>query len=399
MGRRKKFIERTAGILAGLIIFTAVTHILDEMYVDVQGTVWYKILWHHYYEDEGKIDNLYLGSSHVFYDIDPVILDGLSGQYNFNLATPVQRLNGSYYLLREAGHKNELQHVYLEMYYGSNMNDSELSNAKRNWYNIDYMKPSVNKAAYILAVGGADRYVNILFPFTRYRAKLGDWGYIKSELKAKKREDYRDYRYIDDGIVYESQGFANSTRVYKNRKMLPQEHILSGYAWEERNKSYCRQIIEYCQKENIPITLFISPITDLKIISTVAYDDYSTEIRELASEYGVPFYDFNFVKEAYLPIQDEKYFMDADHLNQYGAELFTSFFYQVVSGDETDNEKYFYDSYEEKLEDFPPKIYGLYFKEAGDGEERTNMWIASNRDEGAEYRIILMPTEGEQYMV
>lgn len=395
------FVKRIAGLLAGLFIFMVITHILNEMYVDAEGMTWYRILWHHYYEDAGKIDSLYLGSSHVYSDIDPSVLDRLSGKYNFNMATPLQRVNGSYYLLREAARKNELRHVYLEMNYECIIDDSVLPDCKRNWCNTDYMKPSINKAAYILAIGGADEYVDILLPFIRYRVSLGDWEYIKTELEIKGQEDYRDYRYAaDSGETYEPKGFRTSTRVYgDSRKIFSQQHILSGYSLEKRNESYCRQIIEYCQKKEIPITLFVSPINDLQLISTLAYDDYRTEIKELASEYGVPFYDFNLARAEYLPIWDGKYFRDAGHLNQDGAELFTPFFYQVVSGDEADNKTYFYDSYAEKLNKLPPEIYGLYFREAGDGEERKTMWIASNRDEGMEYRIILTPSEGEQYMV
>lgn len=268
MGARKKFVERIAGVLAGFAIFASITHMLDEMYVDVDGIVWYRILWHHYYEDEGKIDNLYLGSSHVYCDMDPSILDQLSGQYNFNMATPAQRLNGSYYLLREAERKNELRHVYLEMYYASNMDDRVLSDYRRNWCNTDYMKPSINKAAYLLAIGGGDQYVNILLPFSRYRAKLGDWEYVKTELEKKKQEDYCDYRYMADSrdgngrTTFERQGFWKTTRIYNDsRKIFSQQDILSGYSMGESNEKYCRKIIEYCQKKKFRLRCLYLPLT------------------------------------------------------------------------------------------------------------------------------------------
>lgn len=406
MSVRKKSVERIAGILAGLVIFTAITHMLDDMYVDVDGMAWYRIMWHHFYEDKGKIDNICLGSSHVFCAIDPSILDQINGQYNFNVSTPIQQINSSYYLLREADRMNKLSHVYLEMYYQCTLDDRVLSDNKRNWYNLDYMKPSLNKAEYMLNIGRADQYVNILLPFSRYRVRLGDWTYVKDELGKKGQENYDDYRFVidhDDGngrTVYEKQGFYKSTRVYRDReKIYPQRRILSGCSIVEKNENYCRRIIEYCKNKEIPITLFISPINDLELISTLDYDDYSTEIRELASEYGIPFYDFNLAREKYLPFQYGKYFMDEGHLNQYGAELFTSFFYQVITGEETDNKRYFYNSYTEKLKELPPTVYGVYFKEPGGEEERKTMWIASNRDFGLKYRIILTPEEGEQYMV
>lgn len=85
---------------------------------------WERNLWHYFYKDDGKIDNLYLGSSHVYYDINPALLDSMNGGYNFNLASSAQPLNGSYYLLKEAGKNNALSHVYLELYYQCSVKDN-----------------------------------------------------------------------------------------------------------------------------------------------------------------------------------------------------------------------------------------------------------------------------------
>lgn len=406
---RKKYVSRIVGILAGLIIFTTISHRLNEMYVFVGeagvGIEWYQIQWHHFYEDEGKIDNIYLGSSHVYCDIDPTILDQLNGQYNFDLAMPNQTLAGSYYLLREADRTNELRHVYLEMYYKPNIDDSTLSD-KRNWNNIDYMKPSLNKAEYILATAKAEQYINIFLPFSRYRKHLGEWECIKDNLEKKGQKSYQNYQFescFEDGNgknIYEKQGYRRCTRVYHDYdKIYNQRTILSEYSMGEKTEGYCRKIIEYCQEREIPITLFISPIYDLQLISTIDYDEYINNIKALADEYDIPFYDFNLVKEEWLTIQDGKYFSDVEHLNQWGSKLFTPFFHQVISGTVEDSKMYFYASYQEKLRALPPAIYGVYYRRPKEQEEMTSMWVASNRDSGMEYRIILTPEEGEPYVL
>lgn len=91
--------------------------------------------------------------------------------------------------------------------------------------------------------------------------------------------------------------------------------------------------------------------------------------------------------------------MDVEHLNQYGAKLFTPFFYRVVTGEEADNERFFYNSYVEKLRNLPPTVFGVYFEEPEEEDETKTMWIASNGDSDMEYRIILTPEEGKQYAV
>ena len=84
-----KWFRRIARIMARVLIFCVVLSGLNYIYVDVPP--WERILWHNFYQSEGKIDNLYLGSSHVYYDIDPFLMDELNGQYNFNLSTSGSR--------------------------------------------------------------------------------------------------------------------------------------------------------------------------------------------------------------------------------------------------------------------------------------------------------------------
>lgn len=398
--KKALFFRKMAGILAGLMIFEGIVYVSDWMLVS--GDEWTRDLWHHYYEDTGKIDNIYLGSSHVFCDLDPTILDQLSGQYNFNLATPLQPLNASYYLLREADRINKLSHVYLELYYDCSYSDEQLLNYNRNWSNTDYMRFSLNKVSYGLAVGGSEHYINALFPFTRYRTSLGDWNQIKKNVERKRSEERKNYQYKvthsdGNGIdTYEKQGAGKSTRKYKNsKKLIQQDRILTNYFMGKRNREYLCNIIKYCKEREIPITLFVSPIYDLRLISTVDYDDYTLAIREFAAEQGVPFYDFNLVKEEYLPIQDGKNFRDSQHLNQYGAEKFTRFFYQVVNGEEADNEKYFCDSYEERLRKSTPAVLGIYEEQLEEQleepPENRTLWVASNRGMEMEYQITLTP--------
>lgn len=394
------------GVLASLTVFGGITHALNYMYVNEETDIWERILWHHFYEDKEKIDNLCLGSSHVYCDINPQILDQLSGQYNFNLAGPEQPLNASYYLLHEAGNMNELSHVYLDMYYVCTINEGKLLQYNKNWQNTDYMRPSINKIAYILSIGDTDQFTNILIPFSRYRRYFGDCEYIKERLNEKRKIAYRSYHYennCDDGNGWDEvgrQGYWISTRIYEDKyKLYKQRQILSECHIGDRNREYVRKIVTYCQMREVPITLFVTPIHDLQLISTLDYDDYVTEVRALAEELGVPFYDFNLVKKEYLSLQESRDYRDEGHLNQFGAEVFTPFFYQVVTGEESDNKKFFYDSYKEKLSELPPTVYGIYYSYPTGQEQIRDMKIASNRDFGLEYKIILIPEGEESYIV
>lgn len=251
---------------------------------------------------------------------------------------------------------------------------------------------------------------NYIFPYTRYWEYLGRWDYITKVLGSKKEEDYRTYQWDKDWgeegsrIRICGKGFSYSTKIFEDQdKYFKQEAVLKEAAMGEQSKKYCRMVIAYCRKREIPITLYIAPINDLELISTGNYDDYVKKIREFAAENDLEVYDFNLAKEEYLPFQDSKNFRNTGHLNSTGASLFTTFFYRVVSEEEADNNKYFYDSYEEKLKRLPPTVYGMYYsvsrEEPLEQEQTRNVWVASNRDSGMEYRIIMTPDEGEQYLI
>lgn len=406
-----KHLKRIVEIAGALFIFLTISNALSYMYNN--GGDWERILWHNFYEDKGKIENLYLGSSHVYFALDPTLLDDLNGQYNFNLSNGGQRLNSSYYLLREADRCNSLSHVYLELYHRisvtTNTGSDPVYDFYRCWDNTDNMKNSFNKLEYQLHLTGVDRYAEIFFPFIRYRAHLDDWDYIHQTLAGKMTADYRAYEYRqvdeDTGMVteYRKQGYRYTTGMLRDADLTYERAVMEDDPMGKTSEEYLRKIIDYCQQKNIPLTLFITPTPELQFLCTEHYDYYINQVRDIAEEYQIPFYDFNLAKEEYLPIKQNRYFLDIGHLNADGAGMFTPFFYEVVSGDAADNEIYFYDSYEEKLQNTAPAVYGIYYWYPETTEEmpepQKTFRIASNRDEGMEYYIILTPEGGEQYMV
>lgn len=407
----KKNIRKIAGLFAALTIFIAISEIFNYLYVE--DDYWTRILWHHFYEDQGMIDNIYLGSSHVYSDLDPAILDDLNGQHNFNLSTPAQHLNGSYYLLREADRLNALSHVYLELYFRVSVDSADGTDPiylsyLQNWTNTDYMRPSLNKAGYTLAIiSDTGKYEDIFFPFVRFREQLGNWDYINRIRRTRKTDSYRTYEYREDlgeDIGYNEyleQGYFYSTIVLAETDLnIEQTLSMDEAPMGEASEEYLRKIIAYCQRRDIPITLFMSPIPDLKLVSLEHYDYYIDQIGGIAQEYQIPFYDFNLVKEEYLPLRPNEHFRDFDHLNVDGARIFTPFFNEVMSGDPAANDRYFYSSYEEKLKETAPSLYGIYHQSLETADGRIRIFnIASNREEGMEYKVSMTPKGGEQYTV
>ena len=89
--------------------------------------------------------------------------------------------------------------------------------------------------------------------------------------------------------------------------------------------------------------------------------------------------------------------MDEGHLNYIGADMFTTFMWEVFSNDPELNKKFFCQSYEEKMMLDEPEVYGVYFYE--DEENYKIATIASNRETEMEYKISILPDGKEEQII
>lgn len=392
-----KWVKRSCKIATGFILAAVLTHWLNFLYFDPYE--WGRALWHDYYAQEENIDSLFLGASHVYYDIDPLLSDEIDGGNHFNLSTGGQRLNSSYYSLKEADKAHDISHIYLELYYdlstGKNGEYKDHGFLVSGWRNTDYMKLSLNKLEYMLTLSNVENYPETFLPFVRYRKKLFDKEYIRGQIEKKRREDYKKYIYLeksDSGEIveeYRDKGYLYQTNELQEEKLrVKQNRKLETDLLSEDAEQYLKKIIEYCQQRGIAITLFSSPIYELQLISAEGYDTYVEQICRIADEYGVSYYDFNLCREECFPIQDIRNFRDLGHMNNRGAEIYTTFFWKVMKEGKKD---YFYNTYAEKLQNSKEAVYGLFYTEE---EGVCSYRIASNREEGIEYRISIRQEDG-----
>lgn len=400
--KTSKIIFRLISILVCIGLFFGTIKVLNFMYV--QNYSWERNNWHYFYTEEKNIDNLFVGSSHVYTGVNPFILDELNGDNNFNLAMASMRMNGCYYSILEATKRNKVKNIYLELYYGVTVGENcgldSWSTLYTNWKSTDNMRFSWNKLKYQLSMSSRDKYVETFFPFVRYRENLFDIGYIYGNIAEKRTEDYRNYRFSETneygytehagkGYLYADATLVESGLLYNRSEALAQDELMTKGVEECLEK-----IIDYCKEQGIKLTLFIAPVHGLHTEASGDYDAYYSRVSEIAGANGIDFYDFNLCKQEYFDTTDMPLFMDLGHLNHVGAEKYTKLLWDVVSGN-IEKEKCFYQSYAEKRADETPRIYGMYWSEKEDGLRQYT--IASNRDAGLEYRIVYI--EGEEQEV
>lgn len=393
----KKNRKRFVGILALILVLMGEEHALEWLLIDDDGT-FERIMMHDFYENTENIDNLYVGSSHVFCDLNPAILDEINGKNNFNLSTSAQPLIASYYLLIEADKRNDLTCVYLDLWNGLLMEDNgkwkEPGELLTSWQVLDQMKFSENKLKWMLDSTDYRHVYLSMFPSIRYKNRLLDSDYLAEQLHNKTNSDYLCY---DDLESYVRKGYSytehKAEELYCTTSVRTVE---SPRELSETAKEYLIKIIDYCDKNNIKLRLCANPVSDWELCQTGDYDNYVMQMKNLVSQYGLEYYDFNLCRKEYLDIGDNIYWSDNNHLNKYGAELYSNvfgIFFEKLDKGEIQGSDYFYDSYQEKLDDMEERVFGVVVEEIDD--ERKAEYFASFSIEPMDaYRLFHLSTVG-----
>ncbi len=202
-----------------------------------------------------------------------------------------------------------------------------------------------------------------LFPVRQFSKHVFDAEYIKINLKQKKTENYKNAVHVlDQNAPLFNNGFCTTTNYMKAGTFEGNTSAIQDNWIDDNSKKYLDKIIGLCQRQDIDITLFTSPMPDFRLNCMGNYDQYINNIRSLAKKYGIHYYDFNICNEKYLNLQDDQYYTDYDHLSYEGAILFTDILGYVLFAEIEDRQPpsdMFYSSYAEKMKCIDQRIFGL----------------------------------------
>lgn len=307
------------------------------------------------YTQAGSIDTLFLGSSHCYHSFDPALIDARLGTHSFNAGTSQQLPDGSYWLLREAAAENELDTVYLEMFY-TLYNESESRAVPQAAFLItDYMRPaSPNRYAYLWEMGGLAALPDLLLPA---RHNIAEPGELKELWKAKLTDGYapENYAYLTyPDEKYAGRGYVCGRSTAQNGfdtiRNVDAAAPLSDFGWKN-----LRRITQFCKEQGIRLVLVTAPLPSAYAADTDNYQAFVDAVRAFAAEQGIDYWDFTLYRDVQaLPLTGE-HFADAHHLNDAGARLFGEVFCQVAaqSAAGQDAAPLFYDTLTQKLAQAP----------------------------------------------
>ena len=379
-------------ISAVFVINSVLSYILID---DLDDEVRYAM--HELYEQE-EIETLFLGSSHVFCGYDPRILDEISGENTYLAATPVQKVDGSYYLLKEALKNNQIKKVYLDMFYLQYRDiPAERGSIQMQWiYCItDNMKNNWNRIEFLLNASDCENYIEGFLPSARYGNYLLDRKRIERVIKSKRSSEYINYENVPSafykGAYVIPGGVGNPEMIADLDNLEVAENIISEYSLKYLNK-----IVELCKEEEIELVLVTTPFTDFYVQALGNYNTFYTYMKEYAKTNAIEYCDFNLCRPELLVMEKDD-FVDYHHLSGKGAVKYSTVFAEMMASyDKMERQELFYDSVQEKMDDLSPRTMGILLEKSKDEEGVYFLSTVANYDVDVEYRICTLDEQGTE---
>ncbi len=379
-------------ISAVFVINSVLSYILID---DLDDEVRYAM--HELYEQE-EIETLFLGSSHVFCGYDPRILDEISGENTYLAATPVQKVDGSYYLLKEALKNNQIKKVYLDMFYLQYRDiPAERGSIQMQWiYCItDNMKNNWNRIEFLLNASDCENYIEGFLPSARYGNYLLDRKRIERVIKSKRSSEYINYENVPSafykGAYVIPGGVGNPEMIADLDNLEVAESIISEYSLKYLNK-----IVELCKEEEIELVLVTTPFTDFSVQALGNYNTFYAYMKEYAKTNAIEYCDFNLCRPELLVMEKDD-FVDYHHLSGKGAVKYSTVFAEMMASyDKMERQELFYDSVQEKMDDLSPRTMGILLEKSKDEEGVYFLSTVANYDVDVEYRICTLDEQGTE---
>lgn len=395
-------------VFVKLIIFVTLFFFIEkgfEYILNDDTNSYTRIMMHELY-DMDKVNVLFAGSSHSFMSAVPDVADSELEVCSFNLGTSAQNMDGTYALIVEANKKNDIETVFLEVYYGviGAKKVEDRPDLISTYAITDYMKPSFNKYRFLFSAGSKKHWINDVFISRRYWEKMFEKGYVKDVIQKKNCEAYRAYQppainesnqqYIERGYVANLSALENEAFMDKRAFGAINLANVDDSLW----KKYMNRIVEYCRKNSIELVFYIAPEPQLTLLGKRNYDEYYSYMLKYTSNNNIPFYDFNLCRMEYFDTTDISNFADADHLSDKGAKEFTKLLCNIYK-ENSRVEDVFFKSFDEKVASEKKNVRGIAFNGEQKGLECWDCYVISRNYDKEEYEIIASPQSGNSYTV
>lgn len=255
-----------------------------------------------YLQKENTVDVLFLGSSHIYCDVNTGVLWDEYGMAGFDLGGAEQPYWNSYYYLKEALKTQKPKVIVLDI---TTPGIRAVDFQPENWvicnnYGMHWNK---NRIDAMKASALDQSFSRLLFPLNT----------IHNRYDELTREDFTD---TNQSIVYKGFDPRETVTPFETPDI---SHVTETTPVSEKAEKYLRLMIELAKEENIPLVMMSAPY----VVTEDAQKLYNY-VFQIAEEEKIPYYDFNKrYKEMNLDFQTD---MAEDlHLNESGNQKFSKY--------------------------------------------------------------------------
>jgi len=241
-------------------------------------------------------DDFFIGSSHGHSDVDPLVVDSVTGRSSTNACMPSEYLIDSYYILKlacESGHKPK--RVIYEWDPPYWMTEDMAGNNPDSFY-LRFPEGET-KLKYFFAKIISMKWYVVTNPWSEYRNLFRD---IPKTVRIKCGEDYKNYGTADldtDVKQYRPEGFAyyaHGTEWDSISNVLTFDREKVG----GKPQQLFQRLSDYCRSEGIELAVVELPVPAETVeMHREAFADARAYFTEIAKEYGISFRDFNSLPE------------------------------------------------------------------------------------------------------
>ena len=306
----KKIIKSLFFILVTIITFLLVTSIFQPKRISYPFDTDLKLNGF-YNEPKNSLDIVFLGSSHMYFGINPNIIWEENRLLNYNLGSNEQPIWLSYFYLKEALKYQNPKVVVLEVFSLENTRkfkaQNDFAREKVNRINLDPMKLSLNKIQAIKECTPKEDFFDYFFNINKYHDR---W----------KRLNQNDFLFTYNE-PYAYKGFTPSLKVYKETRVrdLIHKKARSGKELHQKSINYLDKIVQLSKEENFKLVFIKTPLA--QAIFRQEFVDALLTIKEYANKEKIDFINYNEIYED-IGLDFLKHMSDkSGHLNKYGAEV------------------------------------------------------------------------------
>ena len=263
------------------------------------------------HEDPDKIDVFFIGPSHIFFGINPMVIWNDTGISGYNLTTHQQPLWASKLLLQHAMSHQQPKLIVMDVIMATNFSRPLLGTdqgTNMTHLALDPVPLSYQKIKGVLETDSIIEKGEILLPqilsHSRLQQGLLTWDDFHF-FTGDRSHPTKGYNYTDGVTVFDRpESVPDPDDVHELPDGL--EEILVDF-------------ISFCQENDLPLLLIKTPV-----VGTEEFYQQVNYIGKIAEEHDVPFIDFNHLYDE-IGIDFSGDFADSGHLNVNGANKVSAY--------------------------------------------------------------------------